>query len=180
MESLTGCFGNISPQCVFFIFLMVSLKKVILLILKEVQCINILLLLHNSGSQRFSPFILKTLGFQLFHLLRLLLFFWLHYEVKWISVLWPRIEPRPWQWKHQTLTIRQPGNLRYLFLYMVWDEEWGFLFFFFFEGVSGSFLKRLPFLWLKINWLYVGALFLGVFHWLCILNNSGTSSWLRW
>ena len=27
-----------------------------------------------------------------------------------ISVPWPGTEPRPWQWKHQILTTRLPGN----------------------------------------------------------------------
>ena len=153
--------------------------------MKEVQCINILLLLHNSGSQRFSPFILKTLGFQLLHLLRLLLLFWLHYAARRISVLWPRIEPRPWQWKHQILTIRQPGNLRYLFLYMVWDVEWGFLFLFFFlqkdvQLFQVHFWKDYPFSGWKLIGCMYEHLFLECFIGCVYLTILGLPSWLRW
>ena len=39
-----------------------------------------------------------------------LLFIWLYCVACGIFVLWPRIEPRPWQWKHRVLTTGPPGN----------------------------------------------------------------------
>ena len=39
-----------------------------------------------------------------------LLFIWLYWVACGLFVLWPGIEPRPWQWKHRTLTTGPPGN----------------------------------------------------------------------
>ena len=41
---------------------------------------------------------------------------WPHPAVCGISVLWPGIEPGPWQWKSRILTTRQPGKFPQLFL----------------------------------------------------------------
>ena len=39
-----------------------------------------------------------------------LLFIWLYCVACGIFVLWPGIEPWPWQWKHRVLTTGPPGN----------------------------------------------------------------------
>lgn len=42
-------------------------------------------------------------------------FFWRHHSTCELLVLWARIEPRAWWWKHRVLTIRLPENFPVLF-----------------------------------------------------------------
>ena len=46
--------------------------------------------------------------------------FWPGHVAYKISVLWLGIEPRPWQWKHQILTTRPPGDTSFISPFYCW------------------------------------------------------------